>query len=345
MGKHKPTSAKKVAERDAADKNSRIRDEVKEPEGDEEIAETKSDRSVAGDEGYEAWLSLQPVLEKLERRSDRLPPLDLDRVVEALRDRYKEILKKTLPEIRLDFSPTRVLEMDQAEARLEATCDALLYAADKHTIEGQDLTTQSREELDSLTVEAFELHTPAMHWLPVLLSMGVLTPEVAERIRAGRGRRNVAQDLRLLGEHFETSWGELKPLQKKQKNKELRLTKQNIQRMRAVGGRLTNLLAGKSADEPETAEATEAIDWRDQVIAIYQLLEDDYNTLRRAALYHFDRIGRLDLANELGTLKSYHRAAKPQKSKKPKKSKKEEKPDEVRPEEAQPEEAPDEEGT
>jgi hypothetical protein len=310
-----------------------------EPESLEKGAEQI--KAQPGDEGYEAWLALGPTLEVLVRRSDKLPSVDISVSIEEMRSAQKDLLEGHLDEIRACFNPDIAKMIDLVLGRQDQVCSALLYCEDKRQIEGSDVVEGSKAQIDALYQEALGYQVVGFNWLPVLKSAGLIKPETSARVQAGHGKKNTASDIRILGEHFDLHWELLKPLQKAQEDPSLRLTPEIIKRMRHVGGKLTDALAGKRDDE----EPDESIDWRDQVIALYQLLEDDYHVIRETANFYFRFYRRFEDDSKLNTLKGFHMSkARKSSSKRAKRSKDEKtselpSPDETKPEETKPDEA------
>jgi hypothetical protein len=298
-----------------------------------------------GDEGYEAWVDLGPVIASVVRRSDRLPSVDITLAIQEMRTAQKKLVQDRREEIRAAVGKDVRKMLDQALGRQDQVCDALLYADDKYQVESSDVVEASKAQIDAWYAEALSLQKIGFNWLPVLKSSGRISTEEAGRIEAGRGKKNTSSDVRILGEHFDRQWELLEPLQKAQKDESLRLTPENVKRMRYVGGKLSNALAGK-LDE---AEPEERIDWRDQVIVLYQLLEDDYHIIKASANFYYTIFHRFE-DQELNTLRGFHisKASKSasKRSKRAKRSRDEKaaelpSPDETTPSEvSQPEETP-----
>jgi hypothetical protein len=252
------------------------------------------------DEGYTAWVKSKPVLAKRERRSDRLPSVDITDAIEQARLRFGSFGEER-SKLEEYFSKKVTKVLNQAISRIDIDCAALLYVNARYKRESSDAEGAAKEQMTALIDEGIGLHTIAMHWLPVLEAASLITPEMAQRTRAGSGRLDAAEDIWVLSGHFKKSWRSLEPLQDglKGDKKSLRLTKANIKRMRVAGSTLSDVLTGKKGEPPEPS-----IDWRDQLIRTYELLEDDYNVFREAATFYLRWNKRYDEAAEITTLKS-----------------------------------------
>jgi hypothetical protein len=288
----KKTGKKKTEKAKGADVRQKRRSSKK--------AEDKAGSSKELAAGREKWESLRRVLSKLKRRNERLAPVDVfgvTREVTAVRKEKVEPLRKDIESL---LSGRQAKLFHAALERLGTDCTALNYVYAMLQVEGERAVKALREELDDLLDESGTLVVAGKHWMGVLEAVGRLDPAFAAAIRAGTGYLDRAMDLQVLSPKLEDGWSILGPLQQEQKDESLRLSLTSIRRMRVVGTKLEEALRGELDKSPK------GVDWREQVLLVFQLLEDDYHMVREAARYALRNDHRFEEAEELGTLIALH---------------------------------------
>jgi hypothetical protein len=169
---------------------------------------------------------------------------------------------------------------------------AAIFAQRMRERGGEPAPEPAKAELDLLIAEGASLDVTGKHWLDICLEFELIKADQADSIKSGTGREDLAGDLQAYGKLFGELWPDIEEIQelqkklKKKRNEKLPeehiLTKKKIKRMAALGTKLEKAIAGISS------AVAEKVDWREKVVAVYQMFERDWHIVMTSVNCHIE---------------------------------------------------------
>jgi hypothetical protein len=177
----------------------------------------------------------------------------------------------------------------EAWAALPEKLEALHHAHTEHSTNRLVIPGVETGTLQALDKRGKELEELGMPWLKVLVQLGKLPKQTVAAIESGAGYLDRAADLTQIAEHGLKHWKVLDALFKDAEPGTKILTKADLLEMGAVSNNIIGILTRQSGPVTE-----QGIDWRRQRLGCFVLCHNDWEELRSAARFYFDRIGDTD---------------------------------------------------
>jgi hypothetical protein len=276
----------------------------------EETEETSPELDLDPETCQAKWLTAQDRVDELnpDDRPARLPKLGILETIVLLLAFLSEYIRPQAPAALLWISLEKRPVFEEALERLEDDALALLHAEGMRNSLGPLKDQQAREAFTRSLKRAEDLRFLGFHWLDVLVIFGRLDETTVKAIRAGRGQIDLASDLVTISAHLTEHWAFLEPLVKREKREAFLLDHATIDAMGHEGMDLLRTIGGSSPTNED------GIDWRDQVISLYALLERDYAVVYNLLTFFHQMTGNTADLGELRTLSGLYRrsfASKP----------------------------------
>jgi hypothetical protein len=233
--------------------------------------------------------------------ANRTPQVSLLLVIPVFLVLYQERIQAHIHQALSKLVPAFATQFEEAYFNLETTALALFYANSR-------LISQSSVKAPSLyeqLQEYEELKACGLYWLDMLVGLKRITADQVKAIRKGQGSLDLASDLVAISSLLSLNWSAVEAMQALMATEEVRITQDDLEAMAQQGTDLLRLIGGTTSKE------SQGIDWRDQVIVLFHLLEKDYDLVRTLLVFYHEVEGRPDEAAELPSLRGlYYRSRK-----------------------------------
>lgn len=218
--------------------------------------------------GVSAYEQLRSTLDARQDTPEKRVGLDANRLVPLLTSKletlgkdtkvllapYHPDVKKTLSNV-LDRLPLLVLAFSYVHGRFERLPGA---------------TTQ----LQKYASEALKLRPAVFRNLDLMESLGLVSTEEANGIRAGRGYTDLGGDFSTVGALLRKHWAVLEPLQKLHPDEGMRLSTSQVERMMQLGDAIT---ATANSDVDENDDTVKILQ---DLMILEALMMEDWTYLR-----------------------------------------------------------------
>ncbi len=256
--------------------------------------------------GYESWLLKRTEIDarwRLARAAgEPAVAVNYDIVSRNLRGLLPGLLAD-LPAFLARLSPVEAAVVEEAASQIEPLANAARFVGGQHESAKAVGKTKESTRKKADREELMELRRLGLRYGDMCVTLDLIDAEEVANIKAGSGLLDAAQDNERIGLLLKLHLPALAPALALVKKPEDQLTAERVDRMIELGGQVAAELKMEGLQLPDAL----GVAWKEQRVGVSLLLDERWDKLRHAAIYHYNNSKKADVAAKLHPLKGLQR--------------------------------------
>lgn len=253
--------------------------------------------------GRRLYERFAPEVAALELADQKLPPIDIPYTSSRLLWICSQLIDTVIVAAAAMLVPEWRERLMAAWKRLRPLNHALFFAYQQYLLHG--VPPAQRDSIKERVERGYALARVGKHYLQALGHHNLVDAATVAQILSGTNVDDMVADLVNLGEVLSHHQPAIAAMQSFIQDPDLELTPAMIAEMSELGIELRDALSGAAEG---AAEGDETVDWRRQVMGLWQLLERDYSLVRFFVRCYLHIEGREDDVTVLTTLRGMTQA-------------------------------------